>query len=108
MYIIEFILLSYFEYVSLYSFVLSTAGLFYRTKRAPEAKRLRKVAVLIPAYREDAVIPGVAAQALQQNYPADCYDVIVIADSLQPETLVNLAALPIRVVEVSFEKSTKV
>lgn len=108
MYIIEIILLSYFGYVSAYSFVLSTAGLFYRVIRAPEARRLRKVAVLIPAYKEDAVIPGVAAQALEQNYPADYFDVVVIADSLKPATLKKLGSLPIKVVEVSFEKSTKV
>jgi cellulose synthase/poly-beta-1,6-N-acetylglucosamine synthase-like glycosyltransferase len=108
MYIIEIILLSYFGYVSAYSFVLSTAGLFYRVISAPEARKLRKVAVLIPAYKEDAVIPGVAAQALEQNYPADYFDVVVIADSLKPATLKKLGFLPIKVVEVSFDKSTKV
>lgn len=108
MHIIELILLSYFGYVSLYSFILSLAGLFYKNIKAPEANTLRKVAVLIPAYKEDQVIPGVAAQALEQNYPSDFFDVVVIADSLKPSTLEKLRALPIKVVEVSFEKSTKV
>jgi cellulose synthase/poly-beta-1,6-N-acetylglucosamine synthase-like glycosyltransferase len=108
MYIIEFILLSYFGYVSLYSFGLSIAGLFYKQIKAAEARALRKVAVLIPAYKEDRVIPGVAEQALEQNYPADFFDVIVIADSLKASTLEKLRALPIKVIEVSFEKSTKV
>lgn len=108
MYIIEIILLSYFGYVSLYSFILSLSGLFYKSLRAPEAGTLRKVAVLIPAYKEDGVITGVAEQALQQNYPADFFDVVVIADSLKASTLQKLRALPIRVVEVSFQKSTKV
>lgn len=108
MHIIELILLSYFGYVSLYSFILSTAGLFYRNVKAPESRTLRRVAVLIPAYKEDQVITGVAEQALQQNYPADFFDVIVIADSLKDSTLQKLRALPIKVVEVSFEKSTKV
>jgi len=101
-------ILSYFGYVSLYSFILSTAGLFYKTIKAPDAGTLRKVAVLIPAYKEDQVIPGVAAQALEQNYPADLFDVVVIADSLKPSTLQKLRALAVKVVEVSFEKSTKV
>ena len=108
MHIIEIVLLSYFGYVSLYSFILSFGGLFYKTVKAPDARRLRKVAVLIPAYKEDQVIPGVAEQALQQNYPTDFFDVVVIADSLKPSTLQKLRALPIKVVEVSFEKSTKV
>ena len=108
MYIIEFILLAYFGYVSLYSFILSVGGLFYKNIIAPESKRMRKVAVLIPAYKEDGVIVGVAVQALQQNYPADLFDVVVIADSLKPSTLEQLRALPIRVIEVFFDKSTKV
>ncbi|MEX1238142.1 MAG: glycosyltransferase family 2 protein, partial [Cyclobacteriaceae bacterium] len=108
MQIIEILLLSYFGYVSLYSFILSTAGLFYRTVKPPESETFRRVAVLIPAYKEDQVITGVAEQALQQNYPSDFFDVIVIADSLKAFTLQKLKALPIKVVEVSFEKSTKV
>ncbi|HEU5145547.1 MAG TPA: glycosyltransferase family 2 protein [Chryseosolibacter sp.] len=108
MYIIEIILLSYFGYVSMYSFFLGTAGLFYRNLSPPEARRLRRVAVLIPAYKEDQVITGVAEQALEQSYPSDFFDVVVIADSLKPITLQRLRALPIKVIEVSFEKSTKV
>ena len=49
-----------------------------------------------------------AEQALQQNYPSDHFDVVVIADSLKPTTLQKLSILPIKVIEVSFEKSTKV
>lgn len=108
MYIPEIILLSYFGYVSLYSFTLSTAGLFYRPLIPAKARRFRKVAVLIPAYKEDQVITTVAELALQQNYPADFFDVVVIADSLKPSTLEILRSLPIRVIEVTFERSTKV
>ncbi|HYG00992.1 MAG TPA: glycosyltransferase [Chryseosolibacter sp.] len=108
MYLLELILLIYFAYVTGYSFLLSFSALFYKNERAPEAKTKRRVAVLIPAYKEDAVIPGVAARALNQHYPADKFDVVVIADSLKPATLTALRELPIKVVEVKFEKSTKV
>ncbi|HEY9049610.1 MAG TPA: glycosyltransferase, partial [Ohtaekwangia sp.] len=63
---------------------------------------------LIPSYKEDAVILEVARQALNQTYPAQHYDVVVIADSLQSATLELLRKLPIKVVEVHFESSTKV
>ena len=108
MYLFELILLIYFTYVALYSFILSFSGLFYKSKQAPEASQKRMMAVLIPAYKEDQVIVGVAENALRQQYPADKYDVVVIADSLKPMTLEKLRQLPIKVVEVSFEKSTKV
>jgi cellulose synthase/poly-beta-1,6-N-acetylglucosamine synthase-like glycosyltransferase len=107
-YILEIILLSYFGYVSLYSFIFSTAGLFYRPVKTGNARIFRRFAVLIPAYKEDQVITAVAEQALLQDYPSDRFDVIVIADSLQETTLQKLRSLPIIVVEVSFEKSTKV
>lgn len=108
MYVLEIILLVYFVYVSSYSFILSLSALFYQQKKAPTSTIKNKVAVLIPAYKEDGVIVGVAEQALKQHYPSSRFDVVVIADSLKAATLEKLRRLPIKVVEVSFEKSTKV
>ncbi len=108
MYVSEIILLAYFAYVASYSSVLALAALFYRDKRLTPAYRLRKFAVLIPAYKEDRVIVDIAMQALGQAYPAAHFDVVVIADSLQEATLQTLRSLPVQLVEVSFEKSTKV
>lgn len=79
----------------------------YKRKRAKETPKQHRFAVLIPGYKEDAVIYEVAEEALNQDYPKDLYDVIIIADSFQPETLAKLRTLPIKVVEVSFDKSTK-
>lgn len=66
----------------------------------------RKIAVLIPAYKEDVVILDSIRANLRQDYPADRFDLVVIADSLQADTLAQLAALPVRVVPVVFEQST--
>jgi cellulose synthase/poly-beta-1,6-N-acetylglucosamine synthase-like glycosyltransferase len=108
MLVLEIILLVYFAYVSLYSFSLAVAGLFFTPPNPPVSSVFRKIAVLIPSYKEDAVIISVAEEALRQNYPAERYDVVIIADSIQPLTIKKLQALPLIVVEVSFEKSTKV
>ncbi|WP_205783254.1 glycosyltransferase [Flagellimonas allohymeniacidonis] len=104
---IEFLLIGYFGFASLYVFLFSFAGLFPMKKREEILQKQRKFAVLIPGYKEDNVIVEVAEQALKQNYPSDLYDVVIIADSFQQRTLSKLYQLPIRVVEVSFEKSTK-
>ncbi len=94
---------------TLYLFLFTLAG---RLGKVPgpspvsEAGR-RRMAVLIPAYKEDFVIVDSARQALVQDYPQTHYEVIVIADSLQAATLRQLGELPVRVVEVSFEVSTK-
>jgi cellulose synthase/poly-beta-1,6-N-acetylglucosamine synthase-like glycosyltransferase len=66
----------------------------------------RKIGVLIPAYKEDAVIIESVRTNLRQKYPADRFELIVIADSIHPSVLAQLAELPIRVIPVSFETST--
>ena len=92
---------------TLYIFLFSFLGIFYHQKPTVKASINRKIAVLIPGYKEDEVIIEVASEALQQDYPHDAYDVVIIADSFQPETLKKLSELPIKVIEVAFELSTK-
>ncbi|SOD93148.1 Glycosyltransferase, catalytic subunit of cellulose synthase and poly-beta-1,6-N-acetylglucosamine synthase [Spirosoma fluviale] len=94
---------------TIYLFVFTMAGRFGRLQAPPVSSNpvAKRMAVLIPAYKEDAVIVDTAEQALKQDYPGNAYDVIVIADSLRRDTLDKLAKLPITVVEVSFDVSTK-
>ena len=75
--------------------------------KADKAKEYKRFAILIPAYREDAVIHECVHSCLEQDYPDDYFDTIVISDRMQPETNASLASLPIRLVEVHFERSTK-
>ncbi len=106
-YSLEILLLGYFGFAAVYVFTFSLAGLFKAKKRGAVHLKQRKFAVLIPGYKEDAVIVEVAQQALQQSYPSDMYEVVVVADSFKQSTLNSLEKLPIRLVEVSFETSTK-
>jgi cellulose synthase/poly-beta-1,6-N-acetylglucosamine synthase-like glycosyltransferase len=92
---------------TLYIFIFSFAGLFYRHYSSAKSSVNRKIAVLIPGYKEDEVIVEVAEEALRQDYPRELFDVVIIADSFQPVTLEKLKNLPIKVIEVSFELSTK-
>lgn len=104
---VEVIAALYFGFAALYVFTFSVASLFKIKKQRTIFTKNRRVAVLIPAYQEDSVIIEVARSALEQSYPNDLYDVVVIADSFMESTLRKLNNLPITVVEVSFEKSTK-
>jgi len=92
---------------TIYIFVFAFAGLFYRQAAYASTVAFRKIAVLIPGYKEDDVIIEVAKDALAQDYPQDKYDVVIIADSFQQETIALLKQLPILVIEVKFDKSTK-
>ena len=104
---IEYSVFGYFSMSCLYIFVFAVAGHFYKKREVVENGIENKMAVFIPAYKEDTVIVEVAKSALRQNYNSDRFDVVVIADSLKPETIKELKAIPVIVVEVSFESSTK-
>lgn len=105
--IIQILLLIGLAVPVMYIFLFAFAGLFYRQPPYPQKPVLRRIALLIPGYMEDAVIREVANDALLQDYPADRFDVIVIADSFRKETLAILKTTPIKVIEVAFDVSTK-
>ena len=71
------------------------------------SNRLTKFLILYPAYKEDRVITNAVEQFLLQNYPKDCYRLVVISDHMQPETNEYLRKLPITVLIPTFEKSSK-
>jgi len=103
------ICLSVTALMTLYLLVFALAGYFYHSVSYQFIipSKLRKIAVFIPAYKEDFVIVDSAKRALEQDYPPGNYDVIVIADSLKENTIRQLGQLPIKTVEVKFEVSTK-
>jgi cellulose synthase/poly-beta-1,6-N-acetylglucosamine synthase-like glycosyltransferase len=105
--VIEYALFVYLLVFGFYVFIPALAGRLRRIPKRYSSDDRYRICVLIPSYKEDAVIVHTAQDALNQSYSGNQYEVVVIADSLQPETLSKLRALPIRVIEVSFEKSTK-
>lgn len=105
--IIQIILFSLLALATLYIFIFSVASIFYKQKKYSDNGNKKKIAVLVPGYKEDAVIVEVAKSALEQDYPESLFDVVIIADSFQDSTLADLNELPIKLIEVSFEKSTK-
>jgi len=105
--ILQIVLLVLLGLATLYILIFSIASLFYKQKKYTDNGNMKKMAVLIPGYKEDEVIIEVANLALEQDYPSHLYDVVIIADSFKAETLKTLKTLPIKLIEVSFEKSTK-
>ena len=97
---------------SLYLLVFSLASLFPLRQFAdrpglkPQGLKLHRFALLIAAYREDAVIRSTVAECLKQDYPADRYDVVVISDHMRPETNEALRQMGVKLLQVDFEKST--
>jgi cellulose synthase/poly-beta-1,6-N-acetylglucosamine synthase-like glycosyltransferase len=99
-----------FCFTVFYIFLFALSGrFFYQSKfTLPAAAPLtRKIALLVPAYKEDGIIVSTARNLMGLDYPAADLDIYIIADSFQPETVQRLRSLPVNVLEVSFEKSTK-
>lgn len=105
--VIQLVIIILLALAAFYIFIFSIAGLFYRQRPNTVISRHRKIAVLVPGYKEDEVIVDVAKEALNQDYPAGLFEVVIIADSFKPATLDKLRALPVTLIEVSFDKSTK-
>lgn len=101
------ILLGYLFIQVFFLAFFSTAGWVLPRKFFAPAKKLRRIRVFVPGYKEDAVIIATARDAVQHDYPADKYEVVIIADSFSEATLATLRSLPLKVLEVSFDKSTK-
>lgn len=89
-----------------YILIHGIAGHFFKINKIVEPNIYPNGVVFIPAFKEDEVIFPVALRAVQQDYPGN-FDVVIIADQLQKETLEKLNTLPITIVDVDFKKSTK-
>ena len=104
---IQYFTLIYLTIQVSYLLFFSLAGKMGKKTIFPEATTTRSIRIFIPGYKEDSVIIDTAKNIIRQNYPKDFFEVVIIADSFSESTLDILSTLPIKVVEVNFEKSTK-
>lgn len=90
-----------------YLLLYAIASMFYRAPYFPETHTYKRFIVLFPAYKEDRVIVSSVRSFLQQDYPKDKFDIIVISDQMQPSTNEELCSLPIRVLMANYTNSSK-
>ena len=90
-----------------YPLIYSLASLGTRKSYYPTAHKQHKFVVLFPAYKEDRVIIPVVESFLQQHYPQELYNVVVISDHMQDSTNKRLAQLPITLLRANYENSSK-
>lgn len=105
--IIECILYIYLSVSVGYIVIFSIASCFFKQKAYPETNDRQRFAIFIPAYKEDAVIHACVSSALQQDYPANLYDIIVISDHISPETNATLRKERITLLELQEQESSK-
>lgn len=108
LHIIFFLLFLYIAIYTVYFFIVAIAGKLYRPKVYQPNAAKKRIAVLIPSYKEDHVIVNTARKAAAHDYPTDKFTVYIAADHLQPETIAQLRTIPnVQVLEVQFEIGSK-
>ncbi len=92
----------------LYLFTFALAAQAEPVKARSKDSKPKRIAVLIPAYREDAVIVQTVEVALSSDYPEELFDVVVIADRLHQTTIAKLKTHALTLIELpAKENSTK-
>ena len=92
---------------ALYLLVFAVAALVGKSESHPHTGNYNRMLVLIPAYKEDFVIESTVRSFLRQSYPSSQFDVVVIADHCQQDTVDRLSQYPITVLTPNFEESLK-
>ena len=104
---IDNVLFGLYSIPVIYLFVFSIASLKKNKALSGTPSTMRRIVVLIPAYREDCVIEESVEACLAQDYPHDRMEIVVISDQMEEATNQRLSELPIRLIKVEFENSTK-
>ncbi|GAB2475046.1 glycosyltransferase family 2 protein [Algoriphagus taiwanensis] len=99
--------IAYLTVASFYQLVLALASRRYKSPKLGKKSKGRTL-ILVPAYREDAVILSSTEVNLKRIPQDNSCDYLVLADQLQAQTVAKLRAMGAEVLEVKFEKSTKV
>lgn len=107
LHITDFFLFALLALSTAYLLVFAVAAKFSRPRFYPPTGQLHRFAVVFPAYKEDKVIIQAVRSFLQQEYPAERYTLLVVSDRMQPETNKALAQFPIRLLEATYENSSK-
>src|SRR5687768_1395609 len=107
LHIIFYILFFYLCASTLYFFIIAIAGKVSRKPSYTIHPDKKRIAILIPSYKEDEIIVNTALKAKQHNYPSSHFEVFVAAHHLKKETIEKLRAIPVQVLEVSFELGSK-
>ena len=107
LYIIDWVLFIIVAATVLYLGVFTIASLFNKSHKAPRTKKQNRIVILIPSYKQDAVIEQTVISILSQAYPQRMFDVVVISDHQEEMTNMRLAQYPITLLTPNFEESTK-
>ena len=95
---IEYLIFFILSVNILYLLVFSVASRYPLKSSQTSASVFKRIAILIPAYKEDQVIMECVNSCLTQDYPHQKYDTIVISDQMKDTTVSSLKTLPLKLI----------
>ncbi len=90
-----------------YLFVFSLYSLWNKNEKILSGKIKNRLAILIPAYKEDSVIMESVNSLLSQDYPKESFDIVVISDKMAAHTNEMLSRLPVKLLVIDPGFSSK-
>ena len=91
----------------IYLLIIAIAGKFAPKFILTEKEIKLSIAILIPAYKENAIILDTVKSAVKHNYPSEKFQVYVAADQIAEDILSELKNTGAEIMPVSFRNSTK-
>lgn len=82
---LDLVLFALCAFTVVYLLIYAIAATVKRTDKYSESRIKHRFAILIPAYKDDEYVFYAIRSFLQQDYPIDCFDIIVISDHLKSE-----------------------
>ncbi|MEI7676984.1 MAG: glycosyltransferase, partial [Bacteroidales bacterium] len=88
--VVDFLLFILFGVPVCYLAFFAFASVYRKPEPEPTSETPHSFLILIPAFKEDGVILDCVDACLKQDYPKDRFDVVVIAEGMNAETLERL------------------
>src|SRR6476660_6643156 len=90
-----------------YFLVMAIAGKLRRPPSILVKDPFIRIAILIPAYKEDNVIIETCRDITNHDYPTDIFSVFVAAHHLNPATIEILKTMRLQLFEIESEQGSK-
>jgi cellulose synthase/poly-beta-1,6-N-acetylglucosamine synthase-like glycosyltransferase len=93
------ILMVYLATSTVYLIGLAVAYYLVPEKKAVQPVRFRRFAIIVPAHNEELLVGNLCKSLLQVKYPADLYEIFIVADNCSDDTSSICRHYPVRVLE---------
>ncbi|MGL4851999.1 MAG: glycosyltransferase [Phocaeicola sp.] len=105
--LIDTLLFGFITFTLFYLFIYAIAGTFKQKESKSKSSVKHRFAIIVPTYKDDEYILQTVQSLLQQEYPLDCYEIVIIADSLKHSTLEKLSYHSITLLKANFTTHSK-